>query len=64
MNANIKHAVCDNNGRELYLLGINVLVSLHFRVYSSWNVKSNRQAFNQTLKKHAKIVFVYLHFIV
>ena len=28
MNVKIKHVTCDNNGRHLYLLGVNVLVLL------------------------------------
>ena len=26
MNVKIKHVICDNNGRDLYLLGVNALV--------------------------------------
>ena len=40
------------------------LFSLHFRVYSLWNAKSDRQTFKQTLQKHAQINFVYFHFTV
>ena len=37
MNFKIKHAICDNNGRDFYLLGVNALVLLNLPFFYTFN---------------------------